>query len=126
MRKPRDIVAAFTVPIYNISVSVHMTDDLNAARSAMDKTLGTWESDPDISALCAWNWPRAALFFSRTEVNHGEIGHEVFHLACRIMESIDAECECDTSEEPYAYLIDWLTTRVYAAFAANGVKVNLR
>lgn len=111
------------VPIYRVGLTVCITDDINAARKARDATFGEWEHDPHIGALTSFEWPDAALFFKRGETTHGDIGHEVFHLACRIMDEIGASCHHDTSEEPYAYLIDWLTTEVYSAFMGAGEEI---
>ena len=50
-----------------------------------------------------------------TAVEFGTLSHEVFHTVCFIMKGIGAEFS-DDSEEPYAYLVGYLTEKILKAF----------
>lgn len=52
--------------------------------------------------------------------NEGLIAHEVFHAVCALMEHIGAKLNRD-SEECYAYLIGYITRKIYENFDEKAV-----
>lgn len=46
------------------------------------------------------------------KVNHGTISHEVFHAASELLDDCGLELNSG-SNESYAYLIGWMTNKVY-------------
>ena len=49
----------------------------------------------------------------RTAVHYGQLQHEIFHAVAFIMERIGTPLQIMVSDEPYAYLVQYLTTEIY-------------
>lgn len=58
------------------------------------------------------------------KVSHGAIAHEAFHATVSIMEWIDSIL-IEASEEPYAYLLQWVVDKIYLVFSENNIPVHL-
>lgn len=56
------------------------------------------------------------------KVNHGVIAHEVFHAASQLMRYRDTKHSVKT-EETYAYIIQWMTDRVYEVIEKYGIEI---
>jgi hypothetical protein len=55
-------------------------------------------------------------------INHGTIAHEVFHAAHGVLLSRGLELT-DASDEAYAYLIDWMTDKVYELIKKHNIEI---
>ena len=49
----------------------------------------------------------------KTPENFGELAHEIFHAVTYIMDRIGAKMKLKTSDESYAYLIQYITAEIY-------------
>ena len=56
------------------------------------------------------NSGQTALWLPNAE-DKGTLAHEIFHIACYIMEKVGI-CLCHESDEAYAYLIGYITNKV--------------
>ena len=52
-------------------------------------------------------------------IPHGVIAHEIFHASTFVMDRIGTKLKLMVSDEPYAYLINYLTDEVYKAIYDN-------
>lgn len=102
----------FIVPIYENAVTLIVTDDLQKERNRYDRKFGHFDSDPGARGLVTSGGGHCLLILTRRGCAHGQIAHEIFHLAHRIMEWTGDRFDDDHSE-PAAYLVQWLTKRVY-------------
>ena len=75
-----------------------------------DSSTGRSFSITDSGPFLLW-MPR----IPETAVEFGTLSHEVFHTVCFIMKGIGAEFS-DDSEEPYAYLVGYLTEKILKTF----------
>ena len=75
-----------------------------------DSSTGRSFSITDSGPFLLW-MPR----IPETAVEFGTLSHEIFHTVCFVMKGIGAEFS-DDSEEPYAYLVGYLTEKILKAF----------
>ncbi len=114
------------VPIYAVNLHVIVAQkcaQIKAARLALASTLGEPDRSDDAgatwTALCSWSGRDFGLFFSREQMAHGTVAHEVFHVAHRIMEFVGDTFGVN-NHEPYAYLVEWITDFVYLHVKPKG------
>jgi len=55
---------------------------------------------------------------------HGTIAHEAVHLATYILSKIGSYYDPE-NPEPFTYLVDWITDRIYEVFKEYGFKIDL-
>ena len=56
------------------------------------------------------------------KITHGTISHEIFHAASCLLRKRGMKLS-SSSEEAYAYLIDWMTDKVYDIIKKNKIDV---
>jgi len=74
------------------------------------------------NGLASFRHGRAALFFDRKHICHGDIAHEVFHITHHIMGYLGDKFTL-SNQEPYAYLAGWITQNVYKLCTEKRIKV---
>ena len=52
-------------------------------------------------------------YIPETNEDYGTLQHEIFHATTFILDKIGMEMSLYKSDEAYAYLIGWLTTKIY-------------
>lgn len=101
--------AKFQVPIFDVSVTVTITNDIPAAyKREFDVDIGATQM-----ACLGYNKNRFGLFFEPAAVKRHEIiAHEIFHLTHRILERCCMNFD-EGHHEVGAYLCEWLTKKVF-------------
>lgn len=112
----------FIVPIYGCAVTFVVADDLQEERNRHAKRFGDYQLDPGCQGLVSSRNGYYLLLLSPAGCTHGQIAHEIFHLTHGIMEWA-GERYHDDHAEPTAYLLQWLTGRVYRRLEKWRVKV---
>lgn len=112
----------FIVPIYENAVTLIVTDDIQKERNKHRRRFGDYQVDPQCEGLVSSSGGYYLLLLKPRDCTHGQIAHEIFHLTHRIMEWTGDRFDDDHSE-PAAYLVQWLTKRVYGQLKRWGVKV---
>lgn len=122
----KDIEVYVRVPLYFSSVYMVLTKSIKNARNnkRWNVIFGEWEAANCCDGLTSHNFDFNvfAVFLDVKKVGHNVIGHEVYHLADRIFQCIDAKYD-NHGNECFALLVGWLTEWVYNTLKKNGVHV---
>lgn len=100
----------------NYEVIVIITDDIKKTRKGLDKELGfTYDNvDLNIDGLHSYNSAQMKSFILlNPDTSNGVIAHESFHCVVRVMKIIGGKLS-NSSEESYAYLLDYLVDTIHA------------
>jgi hypothetical protein len=60
--------------------------------------------------------------YEHREITNGVIGHEVLHAAHALLKDRGLKLT-DDSDEAYAYLVEWMTDKVYEVMEINNIKL---
>lgn len=105
---PRDRFKFHKIPIYQVEVEIVLSHNVLNAQLCPKrvKRYGDFEESEQAGEVLH-NGSRFCLILQRDSLDYNLVGHEVFHLTHRIMESVGAEIGPDC-HEPYAYLCGYL------------------
>jgi hypothetical protein len=108
-----------TIPVYGFRLRIIFSNDVaklnkhnlnggedNVFAHVLDNTL------PIVLVLNFWD---------KTKMNHGVIAHECVHIAHEVFRNIGQSLTYHN--EPYAYLIEWLTNQVYDFMKKKGIEL---
>lgn len=101
------------IPIYFGYLNIVFADDLQAASDKFKLSLDNKsyaafvESKKDKKGLAEY-W----MVFDMKELDHTIVAHETVHCANWIFHDINAKPDL-INDEPYAYLVGWITKQVY-------------
>lgn len=99
----------FQVPIFDVSVSVTVTDDIPGAYK---RHFGIDIGNTQMACL-GYRKSDFGLFFEPKAVSrHEVIAHEIFHLTHRILDRCQMNFDSD-HHEVGAYLHEWLTKKIF-------------
>src|SRR5690606_8180089 len=76
-------------------------------------------------AVTLWRTCEHAIFLQRGFITHRVIAHEIHHVQTRLFADIGHKPP-DTSDEPAAYLVGYITGWLYGQLKRHGVKVGVR
>lgn len=109
MKSPKPKKVKFHVPIFDVSVSVIVTNDIPAAYK---KHFGIEIGDTRMACL-GYNKNDFGLFLEpKAAERHEIIAHEIFHLTHRILERCSMNFD-EGHHEVGAYLCEWLTKQIF-------------
>lgn len=121
----RKMTEIITIDIYKKDVMVHFGDRDSLERELkqynvtnLQEIIGGITSASVGRSVAVTDSGPFLLWMPRIPVTSEEFGtlsHEIFHTVCFIMKGIGAEFS-DDSEEPYAYLVGYLTEKILKAF----------
>jgi len=112
------------IPIYFGYLIIVFSDDLKAVSDKYK--LGLEEQnypafvvgDKDLSGVNQY-W----MVFNPKYICHTIIAHEVVHCANWLFFDISAKPDL-INDEPYAYLVGWITGQIYKYAEKNGININ--
>jgi hypothetical protein len=114
------------ITLYEFTVWVVLTNDMQRSREGLNRTLGKPPGDCEVShcvGLTSRGRGRAvAIFLLDSYLGHGLIAHELFHATHSIMEFLESQYIPET-HEPYSALCEYLTKLVYADLKRWGARV---
>jgi hypothetical protein len=120
-KKTLNILFDSEVYLFQIMVSLGETDEQLIAslkkRKIPDPELVV-EQAPLIGSGKCTCFPSGKILirtqdYPSTPFDHGTIAHEVFHATCFILEKVGVGFRMDVSDESYAYLIGYITKKIY-------------
>lgn len=82
-------------------------EEINGVRYTSDKCQGRFVQFTNGAYLIR------SRHLPRTPEDYGHLAHEVFHVVATLMERIGAKLKVLTSDEPYAYLVGFITKKIY-------------
>lgn len=98
----------FKIPIYNFKVKLALVESVEDYTKTSHE-LGDYRAvvvdtadEKDHSAL---------VIFTNSGIRPNTIAHEAFHIVCLVAKHIGIQLN-DSSEEAYAYLLDWLVRQL--------------
>lgn len=117
MKKSFNVIPLVIYP-FDVVVSINQTDkEFCKSMKGQDMTdsEGLFNLPKTTSARCVMLPSNLTVirFKIDKEICHDHIAHEIFHAATFIMERIGMEFIVMKSDEAYAYLIGYLTKKVY-------------
>lgn len=118
----RVLSVAVNIPIYDGTISLNLSEDVNRARLEESADFGEWHPIEGLDGLCASAIGRFGLFFDRRYLSCDTVAHEIFHATHRIMQSYGIRFDAD-NHEAFAYLNGWLTKWVYSQLADWEVRI---
>lgn len=104
------IEKSFYNELYNFNFKIYIgtLNELNEERKILN--------EPPINPVGAftsyYNERRGDFYFVENEIDFGIISHEAFHCVQYIYETIGQKIST-SSDEPAAYLLQWITNRIY-------------
>lgn len=108
---------SFTVPIYEATVLVSISDDPLRERATVNSIFGP---GPNVAAdvvggLCSSSEDGSfGLFLRSDDLGVNTVAHELFHLTMRLAEHYDIKVDVN-NHEALAYLHGWVAAEVYKA-----------
>lgn len=111
------------MPLYPYKFQVIITND----KDKLNKIIPDFD---DIYATsCDWNNKGKRCFSivlnfnnKRTKLSHGVIAHESVHIVNFVFDNIGAKQDFN-NDEPYAYLVGWVTDQVYKFMYKKGFNI---
>lgn len=111
------------MPLYPYTFQIVITND----NDKLDKILTGF--DDVYATSCDWKHKGKRCFSivlnfnnKKTKLTHGVIAHESVHIANYTFDSIGAKQDFN-NDEPYAYLVGWVTDEVYKFMNKKGFKI---
>lgn len=114
----------FTIDMYGTEMLVSVSDNVLRTSSRYNKIFMPWEPDGELVALSRFSEDGNdyGLFLKRGDIYHGDLAHEISHIAYRMLDNKDIQITED-GDEPLAYLVDFITTRLYKIFEKNNIPI---
>lgn len=112
----------YSIPIYFGYLIIVFTDDIQKVSDKYQLGL----NDQDYSAFVKEKSTKRGvsryfIIFNKSEVTHSIIAHEVVHCAHWIFSDRCVKADL-LNDEPLAYLVGWITNRVYKAASKYKIK----
>jgi hypothetical protein len=120
-KKCSELVAWIQIPVYGHEMEFVVTDNSGISQMARKDRYDLDDCDACPGVFCYDRW-KFGMILERRSISHGLIAHEAFHATHRIMEYIGDKFD-KKHHEPYAYLNEHLTTRIYANLKEWKIKV---
>ena len=116
MRTRHPIVRKTRVPLYDsLELALVVADDLMVGAREVASWINPEDHGIEESDVCLANTDdhgKFVIIFKRGELTHDAIGHEIAHCAGYMMKFLGIKYDPD-NDEPFAYLIGWLSDFVY-------------
>lgn len=106
------VEVTFKVPIYKTKVKLVVCDDIN--KYAKENNIDSTGVDYYAIVYEFYDYPNVPfdiIVLLPTDVKSNTIVHEAFHIAVAILRKIGCNLT-ESSEEAYAYLNEWLYTKI--------------
>ncbi len=113
-KRKRAAFVTIDIPIYEAKVAVYTNWD--GVMEDIVETQREWYEGKNPPMGCVFDTEMGTLgvyVAKKRDIN--TIAHECFHAACFILGEAGVDLRPNRSNEAYAYLVGWLTERVYAA-----------
>lgn len=101
-----------------------LCDNIPQARNQFKDIRDGNDSD-DCRGLAIYRWPNYYIFFKESTLSKRLISHEVFHIVVYLMKDVGVRFGTDNNE-PFAYMIEWLTGWVYTKLGSRKIPTNKR
>ena len=123
MKKTFDVIPLVIYP-FDVYISINQTDnELKKSMGGQDMTdsEGLFNLPETTAARCVMLPSNLTVirFKIGDEIRHDHIAHEIFHAVTFIMERVGMEFIVMKSDEAYAYLIGYITKKVYEILNKN-------
>lgn len=115
------------VPIYNDKVAIVFSNDKDTVQKYIKPDLGELYAYTVFGNLGEHKCTFLILNFDYDfcKITHGVIAHECLHVVSEILSSSGVKFDPD-NEEPFTYLLEYITNEVYKYMSKKGFKVNYK
>jgi hypothetical protein len=129
MKKPAIVAERwFRTPLYGVWIAVIIFNDFDKAVEIFCKKQKLVPPVTSITPHALHFWYECGpfvIFFPSNNTTHADIGHESFHATHRILAD-RGDVFLVSNQEPYAYVMSWVTEQVYLTFYVAKKKVLLK
>jgi hypothetical protein len=115
----------FYVDLYSCGVTLNISDNIQKAHHRYEKKFGEWElaGDATVESCACFGLNEYGIFFRWSRVTHSALAHEIFHISRKILFDRSVGLADDEICEPLAYLIDFVTQKVYHILKKNHIAI---